>query len=132
MTEKQEEMQLVYDGKCPVCTVYCTGLLKETKVNNLKLVDARQDNPIMNEINAHHLDIDEGMVLKVDGKLFYGTDAIYEISKRNRTNGFWGWTNRIFFSSKILAGIFYPLGKLFRNAVLRLKGIEKIRNLEKK
>lgn len=128
---KRDELELVYDGKCPVCSAYCLGLKQETKNEALVLVDAREPSPIMKEINAKGLDIDEGMVLKADGRLFYGADAIYELSKRNRTSGLYGWMNRLFFHSQPMAAIFYPLGKACRNIVLRLKRIEKIRNLEK-
>lgn len=82
----------------------------------------------MQEITARGLDIDEGMVLKADGKLFYGADAIYELSKRNPTNGFFGWMNLLLFRLRVTSAIFYPLGKKVRNIILRLKKIEKIKD----
>lgn len=132
MEEQKEELQLVYDDQCPVCRNYCTGLQKETKNNGLTLIDARKSSPVMDEITTRKLDMDEGMVLKVNGQLFYGAEAIHELSKRKKTSGFYGWINRLFFSSSILAAFFYPLSKACRNVILRLKGIKKIRNLSKR
>lgn len=131
MTEEPEKLQLVYDAQCPVCRAYCEGIARETAVDALQLVDARQQGALMDEINARRLDIDEGMVLKADGRLFYGAAAILELGRRRKSRGLYGRINQLFFGAPLAAAVFYPLGKAFRNALLRLLGIEKIRNLEK-
>jgi predicted DCC family thiol-disulfide oxidoreductase YuxK len=130
MAESDDDLQLVYDDQCPVCRTYCAGILRESKDGRLVLIDARKQSAIMDDVTKAGLDIDEGMVLKADGRIFYGAEAVYELSKRHKTSGFYGRFTRIFFGSYVLARIFYPLGKACRNFVLRLKGIEKIRNLE--
>lgn len=130
MAESDDDLQLVYDDQCPVCRTYCAGILRESKEDRLVLVDARKQSVIMDEVTKAGLDIDEGMVLKVNGQIFYGADAVYELSQRHKTSGFYGRFTRLLFRSRFLAGIFYPLGKACRNVVLRLKGIKKIRNLE--
>lgn len=128
--KEPDRLELVYDGQCPICKAYCHGLLKESPGASLTLVDARHPGPLMDDITAAGLNIDEGMVLKTGDKLFYGADAIYELSQRHKTHGLWGRINRIFFSSKFLAKLFYPLGKTLRNIILRILGIQKIRNLQ--
>jgi len=130
MAKQEDDLQLVYDDQCPVCRTYCTGILRETVSEGLVLVDARKDSALMDEVTQAGLDIDEGMVLKTGGQIFYGADAMYELSKRHKTPGFYGRVTQLFFGSVLMARIFYPLGKACRNLVLRIKGIEKIRNLE--
>jgi predicted DCC family thiol-disulfide oxidoreductase YuxK len=124
--KESEKMELVYDGKCPVCTTYCTGLKRP---DNLQLVDARQDSEIMSEITKRGLDIDEGMVLKVDGKIYYGSEAMVEISRRLPRKGWTGFENRLFFSSQNVGRVAYNVCKAGRRVLLKLLGIKMIDNL---
>ena len=127
--KEPEKMELVYDGKCPVCTTYCTGLKRP---DNLELVDARKDSGIMREITKKGLDIDEGMVLKVDGKIFYGSEAIVEISRRLPRKGWTGLVNRLFFSSQGIGRAAYTVCKAGRSVLLKVLGIKMIDNLGKR
>lgn len=127
-----EEIELVYDDQCPVCRTYCKNVSLDDSSLRLLLVDARKNSATMDDITAYGLDIDEGMVLKTGGKLYYGSDAMHQIALRAKKHGWVGWVNRLFFGTRGMARIFYPAGKVARNLVLRLAGIEKIKNLEKK
>ena len=71
-----QDILLVYDKECPACNYYCNLARIRASVGNLVLVNARENSPVMNEITAAGLDIDQGMILKVGDKLFYGSDAI--------------------------------------------------------
>jgi predicted DCC family thiol-disulfide oxidoreductase YuxK len=121
-----EKMELVYDGQCPVCATYCEGLKRP---DNLQLVDARQDSETLRDITKRGLDIDEGMVLKVDGKVFYGSEAMVEISRRLPRKGWTGFVNRLFFSSQAVGRVAYRVCKAGRSALLKVLGIGKINNL---
>ena len=66
------DVLLVYDGECPACDNYCRVVRIREDVGRLVIVDAREDTPIMREITAAGLDIDEGMVLKLGERLYYG------------------------------------------------------------
>ncbi len=123
------KLQLVYDDQCPVCRTYYTNI----KINDgsaLELIDARIPGKIMDEITNRGLDIDQGMVLKINDKLFYGSEAMHEIAKRSQRFGIWGWVNRTFFSTLKKSNIYYNGGKVFRNILLRLLGIPDIYNLK--
>ncbi|HEV7914669.1 MAG TPA: hypothetical protein VGP22_12970, partial [Albitalea sp.] len=76
------------------------------------------------------LDIDQGMVLKFKQVTYYGPDAIYMLSLLSTRAG---WFNRLcfmFFGTRWGARVFYPIGKAFRNLVLKLLGISYIGNLK--
>ena len=59
MTEK--EVLIVYDKQCPACDYYCNLVRIRESVGDLILVDARDGGPLMDEITASGLDIDQGM-----------------------------------------------------------------------
>jgi len=126
----QEDVWLVYDDQCPVCRTYCKYVQIRDTVGRLRLVDARQPGELMDEITAAGLDIDQGMVLKLGNALYYGTDAIHMLSLLSTRSG---WFNRLcfmFFGTRWGARLFYPIGKAFRNVLLKLLGISYIYNLK--
>lgn len=126
----QEDVWLVYDDECPVCRTYCKYARIRETVGRLRLVDARQPGELMDEITAAGLDIDQGMVLKYRQAMYYGTDAIFMLSLFSTRSG---WFNRlcfVFFGTRPGARVFYPLGRAFRNLLLKLLGISYIGNLK--
>jgi predicted DCC family thiol-disulfide oxidoreductase YuxK len=124
-----DDLWLVYDGDCPVCRNYCRFIRLREAAGRLHLVDARAPGPLMDEITRAGLDIDQGMVLKVRGQLYYGHDAIRMITLLSTRAG---WFNRLaflFFGTPFAARVFYPAGKAVRNLLLRILGIRYIDNL---
>ena len=61
---KREEILLVYDRECPACNTYCQVVNIRKDVGDLRIVDARENSEVMDEITSQGLDIDQGMVLK--------------------------------------------------------------------
>lgn len=131
-TDKAHEIAwLVYDGECPVCTNWCRYARIRDTVGELRLVDARKPGVLMDEITAAGLDIDQGMVLKFKDVMYYGPDAIWMMSLLSTSSGAFNRLNYWFFGSPKRARFFYPIGKAFRNMVLKVMGINYIGNLQK-
>lgn len=126
----KNEVFLVYDHACPVCHGYCSRLIPLQAQTGIHLVDARDAGPAMREITQQGLDIDQGMVLKVGETLYYGSDAIWQLTRHARLSGFAGQVSDFFFGDRKRARVWYPAGKALRNAVLRLLGIPFIHNLK--
>jgi predicted DCC family thiol-disulfide oxidoreductase YuxK len=126
------EAWLVYDGECPVCNAWCLRARIRETVGELHLVDARQPGPLMDEITAAGLDIDQGMVLKFRDVLYYGPDAIRVMTLLGTRAGWFNRLNYWFFATPARAGVWYPLGKAVRTLVLKLCGIRYIENLRRK
>ncbi|MFZ6654771.1 DCC1-like thiol-disulfide oxidoreductase family protein [Undibacterium sp. TJN19] len=124
------DLWLVYDGECPVCKTYCKHIRIREAVGQLHLVDARYPSALLNEVTKMGLNIDQGMVLKFKGVIYYGADAIYVLTSLSTPSGIFNRINYYFFSSKLGAKIFYPLGKAFRTLLLKLLGIQYIENLK--
>jgi hypothetical protein len=121
---------LVYDGECPVCKTYCKYIRIREAVGQLHLVDARHPSAMLDEVTKAGLDIDQGMVLKFKGVIYYGADAVHVLTLLGTPSGIFNRINYYFFSSKIGANIFYPLGKACRTLLLKLLGIQYIENLK--
>ena len=121
---------LVYDDECPVCRTYCRYARIRETVGELRLVDARKPGPLMDEITAAGLDIDQGMVLKFRDVVYYGADAIHMLSLIGTRSGLFNRACFLLFGSRFGARTLYPVGKAFRNVLLKLLGIDFIRNLD--
>jgi predicted DCC family thiol-disulfide oxidoreductase YuxK len=123
------EILLVYDRQCPVCDAYCRAVHERDSLPGLQLVNAREDTAVMAEISRQGLDIDEGMVVKVDGALYYGADAIHALAAMGSTTGAFNRINRWLFGSRSRARMLYPLLRSGRNLLLKALGRTRINNL---
>jgi len=124
------EILLVYDKECPVCNAYCSMARIRASVGELRLVNARDASTVMDEITLKGLDIDQGMVLKVDNNLYYGSDAIHTLALMSSRSGVFNRLTYWVFRSDRLSRILYPVLRFFRNLLLMLLGKTKINNLE--
>ena len=124
------KLLLVYDKECPACNNYCQMVRIRESVGELQLVDAREDTPIMQEITAAGLDIDEGMVLKMNDQLYYGSDAIHALALISSRSGVFNRLVYWVFKSKRASHVLYPILKNGRAVLLKLMGKSKINNLD--
>lgn len=123
------DILLVYDKECPVCDAYCRMVRVREATGTLRLVNARDASAIMDEITARGLDIDQGMVLTVDNVLYYGSDAIHELSLMSSPLGVFNRINYWIFRSGRLSRILYPAFRYLRNLLLKVLRKTKINNL---
>jgi predicted DCC family thiol-disulfide oxidoreductase YuxK len=123
------DVLLVYDRQCPACDYYCNLARIRESVGRLVLVDARDGGPIMDEITAAGLDIDQGMVVKVGDALYYGPDAIHVLALLGTNTGVFNRICYWSFRSKRVSRVLYPVLRACRNLLLKLLGRTKINNL---
>ena len=124
------EILLVYDEECPVCSTYCRMARIRESVGELRLINARDASAVMDEITVKGLDIDQGMVLKVENNLYYGSDAIHALSLMSSRSGIFNRINYWIFRSRNVSHVLYPVLRFFRNLLLMLLRKTKINNLE--
>ncbi len=125
----ETDLFLVYDKECPACNFYCKLIRIRESVGNLVLVDAREPGSLMNEITAAELDIDQGMVLIVGDRMYYGADAIHALSIMSTRSGVFNRVTYWVFRSKVLSSILYPMLRVVRNLLLKILHKTKINNL---
>lgn len=124
-----DEVLLVYDRQCPVCDAYCRLVRVQPSAGTLRLIDARASTSIMDEITAAGLDIDDGMVVRMDGRLYYGSEAINALALRSDRSGIFNRLNSVVFGSQRAALTIYPLLRACRNLLLKCLGRTRINNL---
>lgn len=125
----REEILLVYDKECPACDRYCQIVRIRESVGDLKIIDAREDSDVLGEITEQGMDIDQGMVLKMGGQLYYGAEAIHALALISSRSGIFNRFNYWMFKSRTLSAILYPVLRSLRNLLLKILGKSKINNL---
>ena len=123
------EVFVVYDKQCPACDYYCHMVRIRESVGSVVLLDARDGGPIVDEITAKGLDIDQGMVVKVGSELYYGPDAIHALALMGTNKGFFNRLVYLSFRSRTASKVLYPVLKACRNLLLKILGRTKINNL---
>ena len=120
---------LVYDGDCPVCRNYTQHLSIRQAAGSLQLIDARDNPPIMQEINAARIDMDEGFVLKIGDQMYHGADAIHTLALLSTRTGVFNRVNFLIFRSRTLSRLLYPVLKSGRALLLAILGNSRLNNL---
>lgn len=114
---------VVYDGECPFCAAYVRMTRLRESAGPVTMVDARVgDHPVMGEIRAAGLDIDRGMVVKLDGRLHHGDAAMTALALMTTPSGGFNRMMRALFRRPGLARVIYPPMVAGRNLTLRLLG----------
>jgi predicted DCC family thiol-disulfide oxidoreductase YuxK len=125
----KEEILLVYDKDCPACDNYCQVVRIRESIGELKIINARESSEVLEEITQLGLDIDQGMILKMGGVIYYGADAIHTLALISSRSGVFNRINYWLFKSKRVSAVLYPLLRSFRNLLLKMLGKTKINNL---
>src|SRR3984885_1014006 len=125
----RREILLVYDGECPLCTAYSRAARIREQLGTLTLIDARSPSGVKDEMTSRGLDVDQGMALKIDEVLYYGSDAICALSLMSSRSGIFNRLNYWMFRSKVRARLLYPVLRGCRNLLLKVLRRTKINNL---
>lgn len=124
----KEEILLVYDKDCPACDNYCQVVRIRESIGELKIINARENSEVLEEITQLGLDIDQGMVLKMGGVIYYGADAIHALALISSRSGVFNKLNYWLFKSRRVSAVLYPVLRFFRNLLLKVLGKTKINN----
>jgi predicted DCC family thiol-disulfide oxidoreductase YuxK len=118
---------IVYDGECPFCAAYVRMTRLRDSAGTVALVNARsatQDggHPVLTEIRERGLDLDRGMVVQMDGRLYHGDAAMTALALMTTPAGAFNRLMRALFRRPGLARVIYPPMVAGRNLTLRLLG----------
>lgn len=112
------EIRIVYDGDCPFCSAYAR-LTRLRQRHDVELVNAREARGLVRRLRRRGMDVDDGMIVLVDGEAHHGDDAAAFLesaagggdggSARGGDGG--GWIRRV-----------YPWLYRLRSLALRLLG----------
>ena len=127
--EWQDLFVVIYDGECPFCERYVR--YQRLRVNlreRLLLIDARTRPELVEEFDLAGLALDDGMVLIVDRRVYYGAECINRLAMLSSGVGLFNKLNAIVFRSPALSRLFYPTLRAGRRAALWCLGRAPLRS----
>lgn len=125
------ELYVVYDGQCPFCSRYISLLRLRDTLGHVELVDAREGGPAVDEVTASGLDLDDGMVLKMNGRLYHGDECMHRLALLSSSSTAFNRINKAIFRSPTMSRILYPMLRSGRKAVLRMLGRPMLGDVER-
>ncbi len=114
-------MRVYYDGECPFCASYVKMARLRQAVGDVVLVDARTAPEAVSAFASAGYDIDQGMIVELDGRVYFGWEAVWAI---NALAARAPLLRRL--TSRRLLKAVYPALRGSRNLVLRLLGRQPI------
>lgn len=118
--------RIYYDGECPFCTRYTTLLRLRESVGDVDLVNVRDDAVARQTLQASGYDLDRGMVLDLDGRLYAGANAMHILAMLSGRSGFLNRVVASVFRFAWLATLLYPALRAGRGLALFALGRERI------
>lgn len=121
----KDDFEIYYDGGCPACSYYVL-MSRIQKQFNVKLYNLREHPEKAKSFLEDGFDVDEGMLVVINGSRFFGADAIYILNLYGESRGFLSFIMRSYFRHRFLARITYPLLRFGRNTLLKILGRKKM------
>lgn len=123
----ESEVYLIYDGECPFCSRFADYMAIRSNIGELHMLDARDScHPVVQDVKHRDYDLDEGMVLIIGDRFYYGGEAIHVLTMLSKTKGLYAKLNKLFFSDRHLSNVVYPFFKLGRRITLTFLRVPKI------
>ena len=112
---------LLYDGGCPACSAYVAMSRLRQLYPNLRVISARTEPALVTELRRQGYEINEGMVLCLDGVIHFGADATRMIAVFGRSSPSW-WRRAALglIGTALWARALYPWLNRGRGLLLRL------------
>ena len=70
-----KDSYLLYDGECPACSAYVAMSRLRQKYPELSVWNAREQPEKVGAWRARGYDVNEGMILVLDGRMHFGAEA---------------------------------------------------------
>ena len=78
---------LLYDGECPACSSYVAFSRLRQLHPSLQVLDARGNPDLVEDLRRRGYEINEGMVMQIDGRIFFGAEATRQIARHAQQGG---------------------------------------------
>ncbi|MDB5375192.1 MAG: hypothetical protein JWP04_3834 [Belnapia sp.] len=116
------EIFVIYDGMCPFCSRYVMLYRIRQLADKVHMIDARSDHPVVAEVRAAGLSLENGMAVKWNGRLYHGSDALHVLAMLGSEGGLFNRLNKLVFSRPKLGRVLYPAMVAGRRMTLALLG----------
>ncbi len=119
--------RIIYDGDCPFCSSYVELLRLRETFGKVELINARECRELVEELAGQNMNLDDGMVLVLNGEYYHGSECIHRLALLATASNTFNRINRLIFERKGLAAVLYPILRAGRNLSLKILGVKKIR-----
>lgn len=114
---------LFYDGECPFCSKYSELIKARDQLGQFDIISLREDRESAQEFRNKGLNLEEGFVFRLDGKIYHGAKAMQILAKATQQNDPILRINHLLFSKYTLSKYVYPILRIGRLiALFFLKG----------
>lgn len=127
-TVEVKDDYLLYDNECPFCSAYVKLVRLRKAGIDLKLLEGRTHLDLVRQHAAEGRDINEGMVLRLNGQTYFGGDVMNVLALMSTPSGPINILNKAIFSSRTTARLLYPALRAGRNLTIRLRGQQPIKH----
>ncbi|MDX8513515.1 DCC1-like thiol-disulfide oxidoreductase family protein [Mesorhizobium captivum] len=117
----KSSIEIIYDGDCPFCSNY-VRLVRIRDNFEVTLTDARAHPDLVKQLKAKGLDVDQGMIARIEGKNYFGSEAMSLISMLSSRSGMANRALSRLFRNRRLTALSYPILRFGRNLTLRVLG----------
>ncbi len=127
------KVTIVYDGGCPFCAEYVRYQDLKARAESIELVDARSDPQALVRLAIDAADLEDGMVVIVDGVAHRGAEAVHALSNLSQPPRRW-WVAAVARASRSAARsrLLYPIFKLGRRIALTFLRVPRFSAKEKR
>jgi predicted DCC family thiol-disulfide oxidoreductase YuxK len=113
---------LIYDGDCPFCSAFVRMKRLQEAAGPVRLVNAREGGAEVARARQLGYDLDEGMLLHLDGRDYHGADCLRQVEMLSTGSGLFNRASALMFRRPAVARAVYPVMKAGRALTLRLLG----------
>jgi predicted DCC family thiol-disulfide oxidoreductase YuxK len=110
---------VVYDGECPFCSSYVNLLRLREAAGPVVLLNAREDHPVVREVEQHGVVLDQEMALVMGNEIYSGGECINRLALMSTQSGVFNRLNAVLFSSPGFSKFAYPFLRCGRNLALK-------------
>ena len=100
---------ILYDGECPFCDNYIKLMNLKSIIPEIQILDAHNHHDMVIHFRNNGLEINDGMILSLDGAVYYGSECVHALAMLTNNNTTFYKLNKVMFQNKQLARILYPI-----------------------
>lgn len=116
------KIQIVYDQECPFCSDFVRILRIKSVGNEVEMINARETSSEIISKLSEKYNLDDGMIVILDGTEYYGDRAAHILSILSTTNAFRGKLYQLILRNKRIASFAYPVLVILRKLYFKLIG----------
>ena len=121
----KSKIKIYYDGGC----IFCNNYIQLTKLKedfDVILISFRDNVEIVEKFCDMGINVDDGMVIEHNEKIYFGAKAMIFLSKYDNSSSIYNTLINLLFRLNLFPNFIYNSFKFIRSLVLKLMGVSLI------